>query len=508
MTPEGERGPSLPPRIPRRSFGNAVKWSYALDAGRQVSTLLITFMLAGIVGPGAYGTIAMASVFVMFVQTIVGQGMVPAIVQRRNLEPAHLDTAFWMVALTSVVLLLGTVGAAGWWAGVNRLEALDEVIWALSPLIVLKGLVVVQDARLRRDMRFRELAIRTNVAVLAGGVAGVAGALAGWGVWALVAQQLTSAVLEVAVLWAISGWRPRFRFSRQAARELLGYSASSSLTSLAVFANTRIDALLIGLFFGPVAVGLYRLASRAVDAVVDLTVKALQAVALPELSRLQDEPSRFAERCLGIVRLSSMLSLPVLGALFAASDSVMSVVGEEWSPAGPVLRLLCVVGAVRGLVLFVGPMLQALGRPHQLAALSWLAALLSAATFVVAGWWMQGAAETDQVLGMAFSKAALWLGFFLTLNLVILCRMCRIPRARLLATLLPGVAATVAGAAAGAMVSLFGQPGLVVGLLAGVTAAVVTASVLLYLDRQVREEVGTLLRRFGSGRDAVSPVVR
>lgn len=507
MSPEdGGLKPPPPPTITRRSFGNAVKWSYALDGGRQVSTVLITFLLAGIVGPGAYGTIAMAMVFVMFVQTIVGQGMVPAIIQRRNLEPAHLDTAFWMVALTSVVLLLATICAAGWWASVNHLKQLDEVILALSPVIVLKGLVVVQDARLRRDMRFRELAVRTNVAVLAGGAVGVFGAFAGWGVWALVAQQLTLAALEVVVLWAISGWRPRFRFSRRAARDLLGYSASSSLTSLAVFANTRVDALLIGLFFGPVAVGLYRLASRAVDAVVDLTVKALQAVALPELARLQDEQGLFGERCLGIVRLSSIFSLPALGALFAASDSVMSVVGEEWGPAGPVLRLLCVAGAVRALVLFVGPMLQALGRPHQLAALAWFAAVLSAATFVVAGWLIKGAGEADQVLGMAFSKVALWLGVFLTMNLAILCRVCRIPGARLLAALAPGVIATAVGAGAGVAVGSLGRPGLAMGLVAGIATAVVTASVLFYLDRQARVEVCRLAGRIGSRPHAEAPL--
>jgi O-antigen/teichoic acid export membrane protein len=494
VTPVGESRPTS-----RRSFAHAVKWSYVLDGGRQFSTLLITFVLAGIVGPGAYGTIAMATVFIMFVQTIVGQGMTPAIIQRRDLQASHLDTAFWMVASTSGLLFLATVSSAGWWADVNRLKELDDVIIALSPVVLMKGLVVVQEARLRRDMRFRELALRTNVAVLAGGLVGIGGAIAGWGVWALVAQQLTTALLEVAILWAISGWRPGFRFSSQAARDLLSFSASGSLTSLAVFANARVDALLIGLFFGPIAVGLYRLASRAVDAVVDLTVKALQAVALPELSRLQDEPAHFSQRCLGIVKLSSLLSLPALGALFAAADSVMAVVGKEWGPAAPVLRLLCLAGAARALLLLIGPMLQALGRPHLLAVLAWLSAALSAAAFLVAGWLVDDSPQADQVLGMGISKAALWMGVFLTMYLTILCRICRIPGVKLVTTLSPGIVATAAGAGAGVFTSSLGSPGLLMGLVSGSTAAVVTACILLYLDRQFLGEARKLLRQITSG---------
>ncbi len=155
---------------------------------------------------------------------------------------------------------------------------------------------------MRRDLNMRPLAVRTNISVIFGGIVGVVFAFIFRNVWALVAQQLATSACDVLVLWWYSDWRPKFRFAWWAAKDLLSFSIGSSLASLGVFVNGRADVLITGLFFGGVAVGLYRFASRLVDTVVSVTVTSLQGASLPELSRYQDNPARFRERMKSVLR--------------------------------------------------------------------------------------------------------------------------------------------------------------------------------------------------------------
>lgn len=411
----------------RVTFRNALGWSYVMNGGQYLITTVITLVLAALLGPTVYGTVAMALVYVLFIEMLLQQGMVPAIVQRPDLRPAHLDTAFWMLIGASVALTGTSILAADWWAAVNRTPELASVIRWLSLLIPLKALILVHDALLRRAMRFRSLAVRSNVAALVSGGVGLVLALTGFGVWALVAQQVSKSVVELIVLWWASDWRPRVRFSPAAARDLLGYTAGASLASIGVFVNNRADALLIGLFLGPTAVGLYRFAARFVDMVIDITVRSLQAVSLPELARLQHDRAQFNDRAISIVRLSAVLALPLLGVLAGASDALIDLVGPEWSAASNPLKLLCVVGAVKVIGLVTGPLLQALGKVQVLALVAWGSAALSAASFTIAGVLLADASTSDQVLGMAASRLALFGVAFLALNLYLVKRVLRLP---------------------------------------------------------------------------------
>jgi O-antigen/teichoic acid export membrane protein len=380
-----------------------------MDGGQQALSLVISFTLAAMLGPRVYGVVAMATLYIMFVELVQRQGMSAAVIQRKRLDPEHQDTAFWLVLGLSLMMAAASVGGAGWWAAANDLPELRPVLVALSLLVPIQGLIIVPDALLRRRMEFRRLALRTLVAVAAGGLAGIGGALAGWGVWALVAQQLATGLASVVVLWSVSGWRPRARFSRRAARDLTGFSTGSFLSSVAVFVNNRADAVLVGLFFGPVVVGIYRLAGRLVEMLLSATVRPVQSLSLPELSPHQDDRPEFARRLARLMRLSATVALPALGLLAGVAEPLVAVLGPEWSAAAPALRILCVVGAVRVVVALNGPMLQAVGSPFVQAAVSWLAAAASAATFAGTGLALADRSPAAQVVGIA-TAAALFYG--------------------------------------------------------------------------------------------------
>jgi O-antigen/teichoic acid export membrane protein len=390
------------------AFGTAVSWSFVLTSGRTFMTLIVSLVLARILGPEAFGLIAMANVFILFAELFVRQGLVSAIVQRPKLTAAHLDTAFWMTVMLAAVLVPGAIGASGWWAAANDTPELAELITALVPLLVFKALGVAQEAHIRRQMNFRALALRTNVAVLTGGAAGITAALLGAGVWSLVIQQLVTAFLELVLIWLLSSWRPRWRFRADAARDLLSFSARMVLAALGSFVNSHSDALLIGLFFGPLLVGLYRMAVRFIGIMLELTSGTLQLVMLPELSRFTEDRSAFNARTVEVIRLASLLAVPVLGVLAASSDALMGLLGDEWAPAADALKVLCILAVVQAAAAFLAPILQAAGRPGLLAWLTWISAGLSAGSFAAAGLWLGGFDVEDQVLWLAIIRTAVF----------------------------------------------------------------------------------------------------
>lgn len=372
--------------MPEPSLRVATRWSYALSLGKMAISLGLAFVLAAILGPRAFGVIAMALVFINFVEMLQQQGLMPAIVTRKVLTNRHADTAFWLVTAVGLVCTIGAILLAPWWADLNGLPELAPVIRVLALTVPLTSTVVVHEALLRRELAFKQLTVRAWVSLAAGGIAGVLGAVFGLGVWALVLQQAVTSVVAVIVLWTVSTWRPRFRVDRVAARQLWSYSTRAASSSLGLFIGGRVDVLLTGLFFGPVIVGLYRLAQRLTATAVDVTARGMQAVALPGLSGVQDDPAAFGTRLLRMQRITSVMALPLLGLVAGAASPLEEILGQEWDGTATAIRLLTIMQAFSAISLLLGPALQARNRPGTLSIVIWISSGLKVFALAFAAW--------------------------------------------------------------------------------------------------------------------------
>ncbi len=264
------------------------------------------------------------------------------------------------------------------------------------------------------------------------------------------------ACVSVVLLWAVSDWRPRFRVSRQHAKDIFGFSSSVFVANVGGFVNRRGDVLLMGLFFGPAVVGIYRLADRFVDALLELTLRPIGLVSLPHFSRLQKDREALREivgSCIHIVMLTAM---PALLALAACSDYVLAVVGPEWEPGADALKLLCIVGIVKGLVHFTGPLLFAVARPLSRALMLWAIAAVNLAAIVGVGLALETASEQEQLLGMSAVRALVSLVVIVPLNLVIIKRLAGLRLRTLVPWSLPPFAAGIAAIAAVQLLSATG----------------------------------------------------
>jgi len=482
-----------------RSYYGSLKWAFYMTWADRAFSVVFTFLLAAILGPRDFGIVALALIYIAVVQLFLEGGFQTAVVQREGLEEGHLDSAFWVNFAWCVLLAGGSFLLAGWWARLNGIPELEDVVKVLSVLLLIYGLTIVQLALFQREMRFRALAIRETVAVLVGGALGLVLALRGAGVWALVAQQLGFAVTQLVLLWGMSTWRPRFRFSGGHARDLLGFSSGVFLSNLGGFLNRRADALLMGIFFGPVAVGLYRLADRFSDNVLELTMRPVGHVALPFFSRLQNDRPALKDAVASSIRTTLILTVPAMAVMAACSDFLMALMGSEWEPAADVLKLLALVGIGKAIVFFTGPLLFAVARPHLRAVMLWALAALSAGTVLLVGWLLTDEGSREQALGMAASRAAFFLAIVIPVNLAVVCWITGLrPR-----SFLPWLPSPLLSAAAAiGVVALLELSGLldglpaIVGLLIAGTASLLAAGALLFaLEPRARGLARPVLRK-------------
>ena len=484
----------------RISLSNALKWSYVGNFGDRGISAFVTFVLAGIVGPYDFGLVSIATIYITFVQVFLEQGLASALIQKKDLKQEHCDAVFWLNLAMSLSFIFLTILISGWWARVNHAPELALVLSVLSLCIPIEGLSIVQAAMVRRELDFKTLTIRSNLSNLLGGVTGLAMAVAGYKVWALVGMQLVRDFSSLLLLWKLGHWRPKFEFSFAHLKELLGFSFHTCLGGLGTFADLQIGSVLLGVLFGPVPVGLYRLAERLMSSVVAMATTSIQGVSLPEFARLQDQPSELRESVISCIRLSSMITMPALVGMAMVSGPLLATLGPKWIPATDVLKILSIQGIIFTLSYFTSPLLTALGKPHVSAKLEWARAVVGVLFITATGLLLRGAPTKWQVAGIALARAIPNVLFITPLFIYLLMRYARISVRDLFWALYNPIWASLSIVAAVSLFRLVGistwtRPTTLVALETVVGGAAGLA-VMLALDKQVRGVALGLVNRF------------
>lgn len=345
-------------------------------------------MLARLLSPDTFGLVALANVFVVFMQIFLHQGFAQALIQRQQLDPEHLDTAFWTnVGIGCLLAIVGLTGAehiAGWF---NQPQ-LTPILRVLSLVFIVNSLNDVQQAVLERQFAFKSVAIRSLLAVVISGGVGIGMAIAGFGVWSLVGQQLIYETVAVAVLWGASDWRPGWRFSVAHFQDLFSFGVNILGSNFLNYINTRADDFLIGYFLGPTALGYYAIAYRVLTVMTQLLVSTIAQVALPTFSRLQEDLEKFRRAFYTATQLTSFVAFPTfLGMAVMARELVLVLFGEQWLPSVPVMQVLALAGILRSVTFAKGSVFMALGKPGWQFRLSLLNAVLNITGFLIAVRW-------------------------------------------------------------------------------------------------------------------------
>ena len=387
-----------------------IVWIGIQNWGSQMISFAVFSILARLLGPEAFGLVALSSVFFAFMQVFIDQGFGQAIIQRRNLEPGHLDTAFWTNLGMGVVLMGITCACAELIAAFFKQPALTPILRWLSLSFIFGGLESVQLTLLSRELSFKTVAIRSLIATIAGGVVGVVMAVQGFGAWSLVGQNIASGVIGIIVLWGSTHWRPGFNVSIRHFKELFAFGINVTGISILNFLNRRADDFLIGYFLGPVALGYYTVAYRILMITSQLMIGTIQRVSLPVFSQLQDQPDRLRQAFYSAIQITSLVAFPAfLGATVLAPELIVVLFGDRWAPSIPVMQVLMPIGLLYAGFYYNGAIIMAVGKPAWNLGLTGLQALSNIIFFLIAVQWGIVAVAASYVLrGYLMAPITLW----------------------------------------------------------------------------------------------------
>lgn len=366
----------------REQAAKGIVWSAARTWGSRAVSFLVTLVLARLVLPEAFGLIAYATVFIAFTQIFVDQGFSDAIVQCPRLERQHLDTAFWISLLIGILLTGIGVLASARIAQLFHEPQLAPIVGWLSIGFIFSALSSVQQAILRRRLAFKSLALRSLVAISAGGFVAVIMAFLGFGVWSLVAKMLVGGLAGVITLWQISDWRPGFNATWSHFKELFSFGINIVGSNFVDFFSLHGDDFLIGYFLGPVALGYYSIAYSLLIAMSDLLISVPNAVLFPTFSRLQSEYERMRQSFCEVAKLQSIVAFPIfIGISIMAPEVVNFLYGKTWNPSIPVIQILMFKGIIQSATYLYSSVIKAVGKPSWRLFIWTLTAILNLAGF-------------------------------------------------------------------------------------------------------------------------------
>ncbi|MCZ2825591.1 MULTISPECIES: lipopolysaccharide biosynthesis protein [unclassified Modestobacter] len=312
---------------------------------RVLVQLVGIVVLARLLDPEDYGLVAIVALIVGFGELFRDFGLSSAAVQAKTLSDGQRDNLFWLNTGIGAVL-------AGLVCAVSPLIALafdDDrltlVAVVMSATFLLNGVSTQYRAMHTRHLRFGKLALSEIGGQVAGVTVGIVLAVLGAGYWALVAQQLTQGLVAQVFLVATNRWLPGWVDRRASVRPFLGYGLPLLGSHLLNYLGRNMDTLVLGARFGVASVGIYNRAFQLVMMPLLQVQAPSTRVALPVLSRLQDDKKRFAE----FISFGQVALLTLIGGLFAAlfaqAPSVVRVMlGSQWTEAVPIFRVLLVAG--------------------------------------------------------------------------------------------------------------------------------------------------------------------
>jgi O-antigen/teichoic acid export membrane protein len=355
-----------------------VAWGSGVMALLKVGVLIL---LTRLLTPADFGVVSAALIVINFSLTFSQLGLGPALVQRSELQPRHVSTAFF--ASTAFGLLV----AALVWLGAPLLAdffhmpELSPVVRVLALMFPVAGISIVAENLVQRDLRFRLLA-NTDVVAYGLGYGAVGGILAmlGYGVWALVAAQLSWVTLRAVILLRAAPPVLRPAPTWDCFRELLDYGAGQSAGRIGVFLANQADNLVVGRWLGATALGLYSRAYQLMAVPTALLGDVLDKVLFPTMARVQDNPRRLSSAYLRGTALVALLTLPAgIVAAVLAPELVAVAFGSRWQGLVPPFQVLALGMMFRTSYRMSDSLSKATGRVYRRA---WRQAVYAALVFM------------------------------------------------------------------------------------------------------------------------------
>lgn len=318
-------------------------WRFAERCGAQGVKLVVELVLARILLPEDYGLIALVTVFIQILNVFVDSGLGNALIQKKDADDLDFSTVFYFNIAWCLILYLFLFASAPFFASFYGKSQLTPVLRVLGLQVIISGIKNVQQAYVSRTMQFKRFFYATLAGTVGAAVIGIIMAYRGFGVWALVCQQLFNVLVDTAVLWITVKWRPRKMFSFARLKELFNYGWKLLASSLLDTIYTEIRQLIIGKLYSSSDLAFYNRGKQFPNLIVTNVNTSIDSVLLPTMSKEQDNKERVKKMTRRSIQVSTYIMAPLMiGLACCASNVVTLILTEKWLPSVLFLQIFCI----------------------------------------------------------------------------------------------------------------------------------------------------------------------
>lgn len=340
-----------------------ITWSGTAQLIQLLSHFIVTAILARLLEPGDFGLIGMANVFINIIILMNERGWSNALIQNQDVEERHFSSVFWINIAFSFVMMGGLIFASPFIAEFYGRQELRPILVVLSFTFALEAFGIVQRGIHMKELNFKKLAIVDMASFIFSGITGIYLALHGYGVWSLVYQIVSLKLVSLILLWCFTAWKPKFLFSLTAIKELFYFSMNITAHSIMTYVSGNADYFLIGKFLGAEALGFYTLAFKLMMVPTRNISWVVSKVTFPVFSKIQHDLGKVRQNYLKVIKTLSLITFPLIFVLFVVTpEFVRVVVGLKWEPAILLIRILCICGLVKALLVTWGSVALSQGR--------------------------------------------------------------------------------------------------------------------------------------------------
>ncbi|NLL02118.1 MAG: lipopolysaccharide biosynthesis protein [Mollicutes bacterium] len=317
-------------------------WKLMERGGTQGIQFIVQIILARLLLPEDFGAIAIVMVFISLAQVFVHSGLNTALIQSKDVDDVDFSSVFYLSLFVAALLYILIYFTAFFTADFYRDPILIPVLRVLALTLFFGAFNSIQNAYISRNMMFKKLFYSSVGAILISGTTGIIAAYMGFGVWALVIQQLINQISITIIMWFTVKWRPKLIFSIKRVTKLFSFGWKLLASSLLNALYVDIRTLIIGRFYTPSVLGYYNRGQQFPKVIVSNISGSIQSVMLPTLSANQDNTKRVKEMMRRAIKTSSFMIFPMMiGMAVVAEPLVKIVLTDKWLPAVPFLQIFC-----------------------------------------------------------------------------------------------------------------------------------------------------------------------
>ena len=317
-------------------------WSFVERFATQGVQFLFGIILARLLSPEDYGTIAMPLVFLAIAQCFIDSGFSTALIRKPDLTEEDLSTAFYFNIGVGVICYFALFLSSPLIADFYNTPILSDLLKVTALATLFNPLCAVQQAILTRKIDFKTQAIVSLSGAIVSGSVGLVMAYSGYGIWSLVFQQVGGYIIRTILLWILGRWKPKRKWSWESFHYLWGFGSKMLGSALLETTYNNIYPLVIGKCFSAIDLGNYTRAQQFSSLPSSNVTGVLQRVTFPVLSTIQNEDERLAKNYCKILKMSAFLIFPMMLMLSAIADPLIRVLlTDKWEGCIILLQIIC-----------------------------------------------------------------------------------------------------------------------------------------------------------------------